>query len=401
MGDTVRTINQKTKLIASNNAWIEGEAIKQLEFVSNMKGMTRVVGLPDLHPGRGYPIGMACLSDRVYPALVGSDIGCGIGLWQTDVPVRKAKLDKWEKRLRTESDPERWLDRGAELIEQYLLNENVPESLQLMISSAHSAWGSVGSGNHFVELQKISRIADESTLQQMSINPNQVLLLVHSGSRGLGEAILRDHVNEHSHAGIEPGSASCKDYMHRHDFALRWAGINRQVIAERMTAALSMDTTPILDVSHNFVERKEVEGHTGWLHRKGAVPTDKGYVVIPGSRGDSSYLVCPTNDADISLFSLAHGAGRKWLRTECYGRLKNRYSVSELTRTSLGSRVLCDNKELLYEEAPEAYKPIHTVISDLADLGLIKVIAELQPLLTYKSVSNKDSKRSHSHRREG
>jgi release factor H-coupled RctB family protein len=398
MGDTVRTINQKTKLIASQNAWIEGEAIKQLEFVSSMNGMTRVVGLPDLHPGRGYPIGMACLSDKIYPALVGSDIGCGIGLWQSDVPVRKVKLDKWEKRLRAESEPKRWLDRGAALVERYL-KDDAPESLQQMINSAHSAWGSVGSGNHFVELQKISHIADESTLHQMEINPNQVLLLVHSGSRGLGEAILREHVNEHNHAGVEPGSASCVDYMHRHDFALRWAIINRQVIAERIAAALGIDTASILDVSHNFVERKEVAGNSGWLHRKGAVPTDKGYVVIPGSRGDSSYLVCPANDADISLFSLAHGAGRKWLRTECYGRLKHRFSVSELTRTSLGSRVLCDSKELLYEEAPEAYKPIHMVISDLADLGLIKVVAELQPLLTYKSVSNKDSKRTHSHRR--
>ncbi|MCG8614445.1 MAG: RNA ligase RtcB family protein [Pseudomonadales bacterium] len=387
MGEFIRTINAKTKIVASPDAWIEGKAIQQLEHVSTLEGMTEVAGLPDLHPGRGYPIGMACLSaDKIYPALVGSDIGCGMSLWQTDLPVHKVKLDKLEKRLRNTAHENQgfWSEQGTALLKELLIS-NPGESFTQTLQSAEKCFATIGSGNHFLEVQRVSKTVDQTITNDLGINSKDCLILVHSGSRGLGEAILRNHVELNGHRGLSTGSTEADQYIAQHNAALTWAEINRKLIARRFASAQSVDVTRLLDVNHNFVESVTGNGSTGWLHRKGAAPADRGLVVIPGSRGDISYLVAPTN-SHAALDSLAHGAGRKWLRTECAGRLEKRYSSKDLLRTAIGSRVICDNKALLYEEAPETYKPIHKVIDDLVHAGLIHVVAELTPLMTYKSI---------------
>ena len=108
-------------------------------------------------------------------------------------------------------------------------------------------------------------------------------------------------------------------------------------------------------------------------------------LVIPGSRGALSYLVKPVGDGASHAWSLAHGAGRKWARSETRLRVRERFRVSELMQTSLGSRVICDDRDLLYEEAPMAYKPVESVIEALVEAGLIRVIATLRPVLTYKT----------------
>ena len=106
--------------------------------------------------------------------------------------------------------------------------------------------------------------------------------------------------------------------------------------------------------------------------------------MIPGSRGTYSYLVQPTREQTENAYSLAHGAGRKWKRSEAKGNLSRRYRVEDLTKTNLGSRVICEDKNLLYEEAPQAYKNIDIVIQDMVDEGLINVIAIYRPVITYK-----------------
>ena len=117
-----------------------------------------------------------------------------------------------------------------------------------------------------------------------------------------------------------------------------------------------------------------------------AAPADKGLVVVPGSRGDLTYIVRPKLDrAGEALHSLAHGAGRKWSRSEAKEKLRRRFSVSQLVRTKLGSRVICEDGDLIYEEAPQAYKDIHQVIADLDQAGLIDLVATLRPLITYKT----------------
>jgi release factor H-coupled RctB family protein len=373
MGNCIRNLSDGVVLIAADDTWIEGKAIQQLETTARLPGMQRVAGMPDLHPGRGYPVGAVFFSiGRLYPALVGNDIGCGMALWRTDIATAKLHLDKLEKRLGSLDAP---LDEGwAEAIAAFGLPTCGHE---------HSL-GTIGGGNHFAELQQLDLSYDDAALERLGIAHNRLLLLVHSGSRGLGEAILREQVDLFGHAGLEAGSEACTNYLARHDGALRFAEANRQLIAWRMLQRLRADGEPLLDVNHNLVSPACIDGRDGWLHRKGATPADQGVMVIPGSRGDFSYLVEPLAD-ERSLLSLAHGAGRKWMRSECKDRLASRYSVEQLARTALGSRVICADRALIYEEAPEAYKAIDSVVGALREAGLVRVLARLKPVLTYKT----------------
>lgn len=384
MGKSVQKITENVSLIASTDTWIEGLAIQQLVKTSKLTGMQRVAGMPDLHPGRGYPIGAAFFTtSKIYPALVGNDIGCGMSLWQTSAKVSKVNLDKLAKKFGHVEQPldDSWTEHVA-----------ARKSEKSIATNAYDfALGTIGGGNHFAEFQAIEEVYQQQALDELGLNKKHLQLLVHSGSRGLGQSILVNHVTTHNHDGIEVRDAvgNFEDYMQKHDEAVRWAELNRELIAKRFLDAIRAKGKCALDVNHNLVSPKEIEGQRGWLHRKGATPSDKGYVVIPGSRGDYSYLVKPIEGADenmaISLYSLAHGAGRKWKRGECHGRLGHKYKREDLYRTALGSRVVCGNKELLYDEAPQAYKNCETVINDMVDAGLIEVVAKLRPVLTFKT----------------
>lgn len=373
MGTCIRNLSDSAVLVAADDTWIEGKAIQQLETTARLAGMHRVAGMPDLHPGRGYPVGAAFFSvGRFYPALVGNDIGCGMALWRTDIPTAKLHLDKLEKRLGNLDLPldESWQEAIA--------------SFELPITGHERSLGTIGGGNHFAELQQLDESYDDAALAALNIERKRLLLLVHSGSRGLGEAILREQVDLFGHQGLEAGSDASSHYLSRHGGALRFAEANRQLIARRMLERLRADGERLLDINHNLVSPARVDGLDGWLHRKGATPSDQGTVVIPGSRGDYSYLVQPIAD-ERSLLSLAHGAGRKWMRSECKDRLAARYSVEQLSRTALGSRVICADRALIYEEAPEAYKAIDSVVGALREAGLVRVLARLKPVLTYKT----------------
>ena len=209
---------------------------------------------------------------------------------------------------------------------------------------------------------------------------------MHSGSRGLGQQILRRHVDKFSHAGLPENTPEAAAYLAEHDAALDFARTNRRLIAERMLARWNAEGACLLDVHHNFLQRVQLDNATGWLHRKGATPSDCGLVVIPGSRGDYSYLVRPIVDnAAIALFSLAHGAGRKWQRGECKARLSHKFSADSLRQTVFGSAVVCADKALIFEEAPQAYKKIDSIIAAMRDFGLIELVARMKPVLTYKT----------------
>ncbi|WPL15751.1 RNA-splicing ligase RtcB [Thiorhodovibrio winogradskyi] len=370
----------QVNLIASPDTWIEGEALRQLEHTAALPGMRAAVGLPDLHPGKGYPIGAAFLADRIYPALVGNDIGCGMGLWQTDLAMRKFKPARASERLTDLEGP--WSgDLAHWRAEQGLVPTDFDASL-----------GTIGGGNHFAELQTLAEVLDPDAVAALNLDSDHLLLLVHSGSRGLGEAELRAVIDAHGHQGLAPDSPAARDYLQAHDQAIHWAEANRRLIARRLLDALNADGERRLDVWHNLVEPTDWAGETLRLHRKGAAPADRGPVVIPGSRGTLSYLVKPliqsghetSTTTDTSLRSLAHGAGRKWKRGDARPRLSARQRPEDLRTTALDSQVICDDKELLYDEAPEAYKGIEQVVADLVAAGLCQIIATLRPVLTYK-----------------
>ncbi|MBV1775376.1 RNA ligase RtcB family protein [Burkholderiaceae bacterium DAT-1] len=373
MGNSIQTLSDGVTLIARADTWIEGLAIQQLQHTAALPGMRRVAGMPDLHPGRGHPVGAAFFSTGlIYPALIGSDIGCGMALWQTELEAHSVKLSKLNERLGNLDGPldEDWLPRIAELL---------PEA-----AGYAGALGTIGGGNHFAEIQCLDEIYDAEGVATLGLSKRHLQLLVHSGSRGLGQAILDEHMRLHGHAGLDVASKAARHYLARHDHALAFADANRILIAERMLARLRTSGQRVLDIHHNLMTPATIAGESGWMHRKGATPADQGPVVIPGSRGDYSYLVHPTGTL-ASLYSLAHGAGRRWMRSECKARVSKRHTHAQLSRTRLGSEVICEDRFLIYEEAPEAYKPIDSVIAAMVDAGVVRVMARLKPVLTYKT----------------
>jgi len=245
--------------------------------------------------------------------------------------------------------------------------------------------GTIGGGNHFAELQQIEEIFDPDAINALGVDSKRLHLLVHSGSRGLGESVLRHHVEAFGHSALEDDTPAARHYISRHDQSVKWAHANRELIAHRFMTALRSNGRRILDLAHNTVTSREIDGEHYWLHRKGASPSDCDALVIPGSRGTISYLVQPIGEQLDNAFSLAHGAGRKWARSDVKGRLSHKYKVGDLRKTKLGNVVICENKALIYEEAPQAYKNIDVVIQDLVDAGLIRILATLRPVITYKT----------------
>jgi release factor H-coupled RctB family protein len=359
----------KMRVIASDKNWIEGAALQQLEKTVSLAGMRMAVGLPDLHPGKGSPIGAAFLTKGwIYPALVGNDIGCGIGLWRTGLGTKGIKGEIWAERLRNLDDA--WEGDADGFLEQRGIEGPGHEG----------SLGTIGGGNHFAELQAVENIVNREECEKLGVTQDAVYLCVHSGSRGFGEAILREHFTKFRGAGLPAGGADAREYLGKHDHAKSWASANRELIALRMLDRLRTGGVRLVDICHNSVERLD----ESWLHRKGAATSIEGAVVIPGSRGAFTYVVAPKQPSERSAFSLAHGAGRKWSRSDSRARLEKRFSAKDLTRTELGSHVICEDKELLYEEAPQAYKNITIVIDDLVTHGLAEVVAILRPLVTYK-----------------
>jgi release factor H-coupled RctB family protein len=364
----------EVRVVASPKSWIEGEALRQLYATAKFPRMRLAVGFPDLHPGRGTPVGAAFVTeDVIYPHVIGGDIGCGMALFNTDLLRREVKLDRWAA-LRFNLEHPWDEDVGTVLAAHELESTDFDRAL-----------GTVGGGNHFAELQAVEEIVNAEELKRAGIGKEQLVVLVHSGSRGVGEIVLRNYVDEHHGNGARVDSLAAQEYLRGHDYAVRWARANRVLIAKRFVSTLGAEAGCVWDGCHNAIVARESGDEIVWVHRKGAVENGGSPVVIPGSRGSLSYLVKPIGDGARHAWSLAHGAGRKWSRSETRLRMRERFGVMELVQTPLGGRVVCEELDLLYEEAPAAYKNIEAVIQDLVDAGLVSVIATFRPLLTYKT----------------
>ncbi|MET3598150.1 RNA ligase RtcB family protein [Martelella mangrovi] len=349
----------------SENAWIEGKAEEQLDAVAAMEGIIAIAAFPDLHPGKYGPVGSAILSDRIYPQLIGNDIGCGMSLYALDLPARKFRLDKAARKLRLLEGV--WDgDAGARLA-----SDGLPPDLH------PNALGTIGGGNHFCELQVVDTVLDDIGLER-----GQLMLLVHSGSRSFGTEVFSS-VIDHS-GGFDPDSETGQAYMEAHRQAVLWASLNRAIIVERAARALHCDFRPVCNAPHNLIE----PGPRGLLHRKGAAKADMPIVPLAGSRDALSYLLKPNRHKPEALASLAHGAGRKYDRRSMTGRAGvTRSDRENLSRTSFGGLVICEDRQLLIEEAPQAYKDPAHVVGQLQAARLAEPVAALKPLLTFKKAT--------------
>ena len=350
-------------VFASPTSWIEAGAVDQCHQVAALDGMLHVAAMPDLHPGKGAPIGAAMTSTVLYPFLVGSDIGCGIAVF----PIRLKRVV-----------PEKLAARFPDLDVPPEPGDPAWDAVGGDVPLGHlDGLGTVGRGNHFVELARIGTVFEPAHAERLGLAAGDLVLVVHSGSRGLGERILRAHTEVHG-AGPAPDPAA---YLAQHDAAVRWGALNRRLMAARVAHALGAEPAPpVVDACHNLVEVRD----GAYLHRKGAAPGDGRDVLVAGTRGTPSYLVAAHAGADAG-HSVAHGAGRKMSRADALRRGKAKHTVEELRRTAVGSLVVCGDRQLLFEEAPTAYKRIEQVIGDLTAHDLATPVATTVPLVTYKT----------------
>ncbi|TGQ71032.1 RNA ligase RtcB family protein [Mesorhizobium sp. M00.F.Ca.ET.186.01.1.1] len=353
----------------SPRTWIEGAALQQLTTVAALPGVVSVAAFPDLHPGKYGPTGIAVLSERLHPQLIGNDIGCGMSLFELDLPLRKLKVDKAVDCLRRIEAED--IDPHAALAASDLAQDLYPNAL-----------GTIGGGNHFCELQAVDETIGASG--ESLFDRQKLYLLVHSGSRGLGAFVfgqmldLERAVTE----GLDPESAEGRHWRRQHDVCVTWASLNRRLIAERAASALRSDVRLVADVPHNLVRDRA----GGFVHHKGSAAVRMGDVApIAGSRASLSYVVRALDGTGPSLGGISHGAGRKYDRATMHGRAgRNRSERDALLKNAWGGQLICDDRNLVIEEAASAYKDAGQVVQDLADAGLVVALAAMKPLVTYK-----------------
>jgi release factor H-coupled RctB family protein len=396
------------RVVARDDVWMEGDAVMQFARVAGEPGCVRAVAMPDLHAGRGIPIGAVFAFDgRVIPALIGGDAGCGVRVVAT--AAGRIAPDKLERRAREAMDDEllsgcdpgevfeaAWA-RGARGLADLA---GVPADLARLAEGEidagrgasgdpepyragfESALGSVGGGNHFVEIARVSEVRDAAAAAELGLGRDALVVVAHSGSRGLGSALARRWGE-----GALTGEALTL-YLADLAGACRFARTNRFLLGYRLLRALGVARASKLaggfDVTHNDVVREEVNGVDAWVHRKGAAPA-RGHdaTIVLGSRGAPSWVM-RASDCEDGLRSVAHGAGRRMGRTEAREKIKARYRRADLTRTDLGGRVICDDGQLLLEEHPDAYKRIEPVVESLIEAGMATAVAALTPVVTVK-----------------
>jgi tRNA-splicing ligase RtcB len=434
------------------------QALQQVRNVATLPGILKAsIAMPDIHWGYGFPIGgVAAMDDRdgvVSPGGVGFDINCGVRLVKTnltrdEVRTRLPELRHEIMRRVPQGTGERGVLRLHErefrrlaeqgvpfLVERGLATEDDLEHTeeggsfaeahadavtQKAVSRGHSQVGSLGAGNHFVELQVVDEVHDDEIADVFDIHEGQVAVMIHTGSRGFGHQVCTDHLARMAAAASRYGyelpdrqlacapvhSPEGQDYLAAMACAVNFAFCNRQVIMNEVRGAFELifrrawsklGMELLYDVAHNIAKREVhlVEGAElpVWVHRKGATrafgpgrpEVPAAYravgqpVIIPGSMGTESWLLAGTEAAMRETWgSTCHGAGRLMSR----GAAKKVKSGHEVRRDleEQGIVVKAGSTALLAEEAPYAYKDVSGVVAVVATVGLSRKVARLKPL---------------------
>jgi tRNA-splicing ligase RtcB (3'-phosphate/5'-hydroxy nucleic acid ligase) len=430
----------------------EDGSLEQLRNVATLPGVVdAVLAMPDVHQGYGFPVGGVAATELpdgvVSPGGVGFDVNCGVRLLAAPFTVdelggrREALVHEISRAVPAGTGRGSGLELTGSQLDHVLrdgpraLGEEIarPEDVELTESQGRldgadpaavsdrarergsDQLGTLGSGNHFLELQRVDRIHDDAAADALGLRDGQVTILIHSGSRGLGHQVCTDFVKRYTSAlgrhGIHlpdrqlacaPASSDDgRSYLAAMAAAANFAWANRQLLAHRVREAIervlgqeaAAGTSQVYDVAHNVAKVERHGDRDLCVHRKGATRAfppgsaeipgryrDAGQpVFIPGSMGTASYVLAGRAGAmERSFGTVCHGAGRRLSRTAARKRVKG----GELRRQleEQGITVRSPSNRGLAEEAPFAYKEVEKVVDVVERAGLAVRVARLRPV---------------------
>lgn len=433
----------------------QDKTLEQVKNVAMLPGIVKAsMAMPDAHCGYGFSVGGVAAFDTeagvISPGGIGYDINCGVRLLASNL----GKEEFLKKRKEVTHQIKRDVPGGVGMKGEFSLSEKeIKEVMQRGVSWAvekgfgvkediencedsgcikdaepskvsakaigrgRNQLGTLGAGNHFLEIQEVEKVFDEKTAEVFGLKKGKICVLIHSGSRGLGHQVCSDYVHEMEKKGIknlpdrELACAPIKnkiaqDYLGAMRSAANFAFTNRHLIMCKVRESFkkyfpNSELKLVYDVAHNIAkfEEFEIDGKKKELcvHRKGATRSfGKGRkelparyrktgqpIFIPGSMGTYSYVLVGTNEsADISFSSTAHGAGRVWSRTFA----KKNLSAANVKKNleEYGVYIEAGSAGGIVEEAPEAYKDVNEVVKVSDELGIGKLVARLKPLAVVK-----------------
>ncbi len=441
---------------------LEEGAIEQIVNVACLPGVQRYsIGLPDIHFGYGFPIGgVAAFSMRngiVSPGGVGFDINCGVRLIKSNLTIDdvEGKLDELTELLfknipsgvgskgkirLDENEINDVLDYGAEWavengygwqedLEYLEENGRIKDADSSIVSDKAKKrgipqLGSLGSGNHFLEIQVVDEIYNKEVASVFGLEKGMIVIMIHSGSRGCGHQVCSDYLRimdkayknykiniaDRQLACAPLDSKEAQNYLKAMYAAANYAWANRQMMTHwiRETfeevfdkSAKDMEMDIVYDVAHNIAKEENHQIYNRRedviVHRKGAtrafgpgceeIPEkyrEVGQpVLIPGTMGTASYVLHGTDVAMEETFgSTAHGAGRVLSRSKA----KKDYDADKITQdlATRGIKIKATSKHVIEEEAPGAYKDVDSVVRISDSTGIAKLVAKVKPLSVCK-----------------
>ena len=451
------------RVIASEtllDAIMEDRSLVQLVNVASLPGIIGAsLVMPDVHEGYGFPIGGVAATlypnGAISPGGIGYDINCGVRLLtsQQNAEEINFKLEELSKEMYAQipsgmgkggqinlnpKEMDEVLTKGAEwavdngyadkkdltYMESNGRLDNADPALvsEMAKKRGSDQLGTIGSGNHFVEVDYVEEIYDPIAAEAYGLSKGQVVVLIHTGSRGLGHQVATDYIRgimaampnygikvpDRELACVPFNSEEGENYFKAMCAAANFAWCNREIISWEVRKAwknvFGADVAPLklmYDVAHNIakIETHKVDGEKlkVLVHRKGATRAfgpgfedlPKEYlsigqpVIIPGSMGTCSYILAGTNRSEeISFGSCCHGAGRKLSRTAAKKQV-NAPVLKEKLR-EMGIYVQAGSFKGIAEEAPIAYKDVNEVVETIQDSGIAKKVAKLRPMAVVK-----------------
>jgi len=431
----------------------EDLSLTQTANVATLPGIVdKSIAMPDIHQGYGFAIGGVAAFDWekgiVSPGGVGFDINCGVRMLKTNKRIEdvKDKLEDMAYRL-FRNIPSGLGSKGRTRITMEEIDQVLKDGAKWAVDSGYgkeqdlkfieskgrlenadpskvseqakkrgiSQLGSLGSGNHFLEIQEIVETFDGNK-PPFGFKVGDIVFLIHTGSRGLGHQVATDYIRIMKHAlekyniyvpdlelcSAPISSKEAQDYLSAMAAAANFAWANRQMILHWCRESVKeyipdMQLEMIYDVAHNIAKIEKYKGKKVLVHRKGAtrafgpghpeIPEEYKEigqpVIIPGSMGTYSYLLLGTKHAEEETFgSCCHGAGRSMSR----GQAKRQYSIKQAFADleKKGIIIKAASKIGVVEEVPEAYKDVDEVVDTVVGVGLAKKVIKTKPLAVIK-----------------